>query len=291
MLTHRYGITDDGFCYTEEMKILKERPDFIQSYAAMELRRKAFELFNEYKRGESEQESWAICEDSVRVKTTKYSTVVLIVAIVIILGSLCIPFLVHEKIKGVDPFQFVTFAWLLAGAFLVGAKSRYVEEWPWHDFLRGQIICRSVSELAHASRLKPQTILLYLLQNEFKEPLMFRGAFVGPFSQHSRVESGKDAFNIDVALDHAAALAAGFIVLKVWDKEGSHLLLHDSRGDVIHDEADLVYKGFESNKGNNGKKQHLKERQTRQGSEILKLERYSLNYQVLGQYVNDCQFG
>ncbi|KAF1807839.1 hypothetical protein P152DRAFT_384734, partial [Eremomyces bilateralis CBS 781.70] len=123
----------------------------------------------------SEQESWAICENSVRIKTTKYSTVVLAVAIVIILGSLCVPFLVGEKIEGVDPFQFVTFGWLLAGAFLIGAKSRYVEEWPWHDFLRGQIICRSVSELAHASRLKEQTILLYLLQNEFKKPLMFRG--------------------------------------------------------------------------------------------------------------------
>ena len=272
------------------MKTLKERQDLIQSHAAIELRRKAFELFNDYKKGESEQESWAICENSVRVKTTKYSTVVLIVAIVIILGSLCVPFLVGNKIKGVDPFQFVTFAWLLAGAFLVGAKSRYVEEWPWHDFLRGQIICRSVSELAHASRLKEQTILLYLLQNEFKKPLTFRGAFVGPFSQRSRVESGKDAFNIDVALDHAAALAAGFIVLKVWDKKGSHLLLHDSRRDENYD-ADLVYKGFESNQANDGENRGSRERQGRQGSEILKLEREHFDYQVLGQYVKDCQFG
>lgn len=273
------------------MKNLKERRDLVQSHAALELRRKAFGIFNDYKRGESEQESWVICEDSVRVKTTKYSTVVLTVAIVIILGSLCVPFLVGKKIKGVDPFQFVTFAWLLAGAFLVGAKTRYVEEWPWHDFLRGQIICRSVSELARASRLKEQTILLYLLHNEFTKPLIFRGAFVGPFSQRSGPESGKDAFNVDIALDHAAALAAGFIVLKVWNKKGSHLLLHDSRGDAVRDGGDLVYKGFESNQANDGKKQDLQERPGRQGPEVFKVDRTRFEHQVLGQYVKDCQFG
>src|ERR1700760_3776836 len=140
LATSLFEITNDGFRYTEEMKPLKEHRNLIQNQEAIDLRRKALDLFNEYKRGKSEQDSWTISEDTIRVKTTKYSTVVLTIAIVIILGSLCVPFLVGEKIKGVDPFQFVTFAWLLSGAFLVGAKSRYVEEWPWHDFLRGQII-------------------------------------------------------------------------------------------------------------------------------------------------------
>jgi hypothetical protein len=279
----------------ERWENLKERRDFNQSQAARELRKKALELLNDYKRGKSEQESWAICENSVRVKTTKYSTIVLTVAIVIILGSLCVPFLVGEKINGVDPFQFVTFAWLLAGAFLIGAKSRYVEEWQWHDFLRGQITCRSVSELAHASQLKEQTILLYLLQNEFKKPLTFRGAFIGPFGQSRRSESGNDAFNVDVALDHATALAAGFIVLKVWNRDGSHLLFHDTRDDANGDGKNLVYKGFESNNANSGKKKDLKERQGRRGrqrSEFFKLDWVIFKYrEVLGHYVGDCQFG
>lgn len=275
------------------MTNLKDRWDSFHSHAAMELRRIASELFNDYKKGESEQKSWAICESSVRAKTTKYSAIVLTFAIVTILGSVCIPFLVGQKLKGVDPFQFTTFAWLLAGAFLIGAKSRYVDEWPWHDFLRGQIICRSVSELAQASRLREQTILLYLLQNEFKKPLTFRGALIGPFSPVSCSESGNDAFNVDVALDHATALVAGFIVLKVWDKNGWHLLLHDSRDDAPMDqEGYLVYKGFESDQVNSGKKKELREGQRDRVSEILKLERDSLvDHKVLGQYVKDCQFG
>src|ERR1700759_4739172 len=112
----------------------------------MILKRNALRTFQEYKNRKGEIESWAIIEDSIRELTRKYSGIVLTIAILIIGGSLAVPFLVGQRISGVDPFQFVTFGWLLAGAFLVGAKSRYVESWPWHDFLRGHIICRSVSE-------------------------------------------------------------------------------------------------------------------------------------------------
>jgi hypothetical protein len=151
--------------------------------------------------------------DSVRVRTAKYSSSVLAIAIAIIGGALTVPFIVKEGIPGVDPFQFVTFGWLLAGAFLVLSKSRYVENWPWHDILRGQIVCRSVSELAVASKVKEQTVLLYLLHHEFGSPLVFNGPYYGVFSR--RAENGARGFAINVPTGHATVLAAGFIVLEV----------------------------------------------------------------------------
>jgi len=254
-------------------------PSKYNPYAAI-LENKASKLFKEYKARTSELNSWAISEETVRVHTQKYSFLILLVAITIILGTLSVPFLVGQRIKGVDPFQFVTFSWLLAGAFLIGAKSRYVEEWPWHDFLRGQILCRSVSELAAASRIKKQTVLLYLLHNEFKNPLLFRGPYHGAFT--NRAGSGGKGFNIDVPLEHATALAAGFIVLKVWSESGEYLLLHDSRDDAFRDSqrGELF---SEKLKGSQGRKTGEQE--------LLKVKRSVFHYrQVVGQYIEECKF-
>jgi len=179
-------------------------------------------------------------------------------------------------------------AWLLAGAFLVGAKSRYVADWPWHQFLRGQIICQSVSELAEASRLKRQTILLYLLHNEMRNPLVFRGPYHGAFSQ--RTKSGKTGFSINVPLEHATALAAGFIVLKVWNGVGVRLLLHDARDEPFSDElsSQLVSRkveGHQDHEVSGDGSRHLE-------LGVLKLERRLMgDLEVLGQYVKDCKFG
>ena len=143
------------------------------------------------------------------------------------------PLTIGERIAGVDPFDWVTFAWLLAGAFLVGAKSRYVVEWPWHSFLRGHSVCQSVSELAEASRISRQTVLLYLLHNEFKSLLTFQGPCSTIFTK--RLKESKGGFNIDIPIEHATVLAAGFIVLKICKPTSSYLVLQDGRDDVPAD--------------------------------------------------------
>ena len=201
------------------------------SSSETDLKRKAQETFEEYKNQKLEILHWTVTEDSVRVHTIKYSSIILIIAVAIIGGSLSIPFLVGKRITGVDPFQFVPFSWLLAGAFLVGAKSRYVENWPWHDFLRGQVVCRSVSELAEASSVTKQAVLPYLIHHEFQNRLIFRGPYHGVFRQRS--ESGIVGFSIDVAVDHATVIAAGFIVLELRRTEDTetkvHTVLYDTR--------------------------------------------------------------
>lgn len=176
------------------------------------LKKNAIKVLRDYQAKTGEFKTWAVTEDSVRVRTPTYSFIVLTVGIGIIAGALTVPFLVKEGIPGVDPFQFVTFGWLLAGAFLVLAKSRYVENWPWHDFLRGQIVCRSVSELAVASRVKEQAVLLYLLHYEFRNPLVYGGPYHGIFRR--RAKGGARGFDINVPTSHAAVLAAGFIALE-----------------------------------------------------------------------------
>jgi hypothetical protein len=185
------------------------------------LKKNAIKVLRDYQSKKGEFKTWTVTEDAVRTRTAKYSIIVLTVAIGIIGGNLTVPFLVKKGIPGVDPFQFVTFGWLLAGAFLVLAKSRYVENWPWHDFLRGQMVCRSVSELAVASRVKEQAVLLYLLHHEFRNPLVYCGPYPGVFRR--RAEKGARGFDINVPTGHATVLAAGFIVHQFRAKDaGEH---------------------------------------------------------------------
>lgn len=171
-------------------------------------------------------------------------------AVAIIAGGLAVPFVVGDGIPGVDPFQITTFGWLLAGAFLIVAKSRRVENWPWNDFLRRQVVCRSVRELAKASGLSDQAVLLYLLDNEFRNPLVFRGPYHGVFRRH--VKDGGQGFNIDIAANHATILAAGFIVQGIFESEDKEMkvstLLQDTRVGAVGyaGPASLVFNPAES---------------------------------------------
>ena len=256
--------------------------------AITNLKKEAWKTYNEWGTRKSEIKDWTVTEEWVRVRTTRYSGIVLTIAIGIIGGSLSVPFLVADRIEGVDPFQFVTFSWLLAGAFLVGAKSRYVTDWPWHDFLRGQIVCRTVSELAVASRVKKQAVLLDLLHNEFRNRMLFRGPYHGAFRR--RAKSGTYGFSIDVPVEYATLLAAGFIVLKIRTIEEDtyhvHFLLHDTRDGVPSGpfEKSLISEPLNGN-----------EKQTLMGKEgkervSLNLEEKPGEYDVLGLPISDCTF-
>ncbi|KAH8681801.1 hypothetical protein BX600DRAFT_491959 [Xylariales sp. PMI_506] len=262
--------------------------------AEMVLKRNAMKTLEEYKARKAEMRSWAVTEDSIRVKTTKYSGIVLGIAIGIIGGCIPIPFLVGDKIAGVDPFQFITFGWLLAGAFLVGAKSRYVENWPWHDFLRGQIVCRSVSELSVASRVKKQAVLLYLLHHEYRNPLLFRGPYNSVFRREAA--TGAQGFNIDVPTAHATVLVAGFIVLEVEEKEQEerkiHTVLQDIREDAPENaEVDLHFfdpveavRGAEGGQQKPGYNNKLLLQLVKSSSGVIP------NIEVLGLSTADCDF-
>jgi hypothetical protein len=256
-----------------------------------DLKRRARETYNDYLTKGLVMKSWAVSEQSILVYCQTYSRICLAIASIIVFGSLSVPFLVGKRIQGVDPFQFVTFAWLLAGAFLVGAKGHYVTDWPWHDFLSGQVLCRSVSELADFCALNPQVVLFYLLHNEVRNPLVFRGPFVEPFAK--RGESGT-GFNVDVPLKHSTALGMGFVVLKVVWKDEEYLLIVDGRDEPVRDGRD-VYASLEGNQSCSIKNKEIKPR----NEEVTKLKRKEWKarnegrglYRVLGQYCNERKFG
>jgi hypothetical protein len=251
-----------------------------------QVREQASHVASDLERHTSEIDDWVKSEDAIMVPCRLYSTAALTLALVIILGTISVPFLVQERMKGVDPFQWVTFAWLVAGAILVGAKSRYDETWPWHDFVRGQIFCQGVKQLSKVSAVDAQTILLYLLHNEMKNPLAFRGPYKKIFSK----QAASAGFSIDEPVDYSTIVAAGFLVWKVAIKDTEYLLFDDIRDDSVHDaETRLVCElppARQKSKSLRGRFRDL---------DILKLQREKKdkfrNLPILGQYARDDRFG
>ena len=227
-------------------------------------------------------------------------------------GGLAIPFAVKERITGVDPFQLTTFAWLLVGVILIVAKSRYVTEWPWHDFLRGRVVCQSVSDLADVTGVDAQVILTMLLHNEQNTTLVTRGPYNGMFSRRAEAIS-TEGFSIDVAVQLSTMLASGFIILKVLSQSGEHLITldvrkgtstdyatHDGLGvkylacldlgkrDLNEDEEDE--NDYQDEKGRLDEEDLLKSPST--PTHVLYLVHGELNYtKVLGLYIADSYFG
>jgi len=198
---------------------------------------------------EKQLKHWVIAESSVTVPCKRYIVMVLAFCTIILCGGLAVPFVVKQRITGVDPFQVTTFAWLLVGAILVVAKGRYVSDWPWHDFLSGIVVCGSVSDVAKVTGVHPQMILMHLLHNERNNTLTTKGPYNGMFQ---RTVSGAgdpfgglpgsggvpsstigmascDGFSIDEPVDLSTMLTSGFVVLKVLSEKGEHLICLDVR--------------------------------------------------------------
>lgn len=90
-----------------------------------------------------ELNTWIIDEKSITVPHRLYCWTVL-AGCALVLGGLAIGLTVHTRIQGVDPSNITMFCWAVAGFVTVLAKSIRVVNWPWSDFLRGQVVCRSI---------------------------------------------------------------------------------------------------------------------------------------------------
>ncbi|KAJ8119757.1 hypothetical protein ONZ43_g3364 [Nemania bipapillata] len=257
-------------------------------------------ILAEYKKHSKTMNQWVTAQKTITVDCYWYSRFFISLAIFLVLGSLAIPFTVGERITGVDPFQFVSFTWLFAGFILVTAQSRYVNNWPWHDFLGGRVVCRSVKDLAESSGIDPQMILLYLLHNEHKNTLALSGPFTGVFK---RVLTEGDGFVIDVPTQLSTLLAGGLLVFKVLNEKGEHLICIDIRqgSRSIARKGKANYNacmdvGWDDSTGaddlDDQESSAANMRTTERADKVIKLRRHEFAWErMLGLYVKDAAFG
>jgi hypothetical protein len=266
---------------------------------------------------------WTIRSTDIVVFCRVYVRCIQGLAILLVLGGLAVPFSVGDRIAGVDPFQIATYTWLLAGFLLISAKSLYVDEWPWNDFLHGHVKCRSVSDLSEVSGIDPQIVLLFLLRNESKNLLVTDGPYNGMFErtleqrsmEQKKVEKTRrnkkkgemktqsmeptvgtrQGFSIDEPSHIHTLLASGIAVLKVRDKAGEHLVCIDGRRGMLDTSRAgatgnwMTCPNFNSEQLENmfdEHKQGIGER------DVYMVERVEFQWvRVLGVYVKDSKFG
>jgi hypothetical protein len=184
-------------------------------------------MLEQYAEHKREMDTWIVFEDSITVRCRCYVVTVICVAVLIVCGGMAIPFIVGNKIRGVDPFQITIFSWIATGFLVALAKSRYVSEWPWHHFIRGEVVCRGVKDISDVTGIDPQMILMNLLHEEENSILITRGPYNGMFGRKT-TETGS-GFSIDSPVHLSTMLASGFIVLKVINELGEHLICEDVR--------------------------------------------------------------
>jgi hypothetical protein len=275
---------------------------------------RAAKMLERYKRDKRKMDDWMISEESITIKCKLYVNAIIGVAILIVCGGMSVPFAAGTRIRGVDPFQITTFSWLIAGFIAVLAKSRYVSEWPWHDFLRGQVVCRSIKEVVDVTGINAQMVLVNLLHEERFNILQTKGPYNGMFGRKAEGSSG---FAIDEPVDLTTMLASGFVILKVLNEFGEHLICLDIRKgspgeapekgqfekhlacmnigkDAMYDTLDSTWdeKNLTDNAAKDaGPESHLR-RLTQEENKVKKLTTVSFRFnRVLGLYVWDSKFG
>jgi len=179
-------------------------------------REKASKLFED---GMSRLEMWLYDENSITIPYRSYCWGTLAICAILIGGGLAIGLSVQNRIIGVDPFQLASFSWLMAGFIVVFAKSIRVENWPWRDFFKGKVVCRSISEVTAVTGMDTQLLLSLLLRVEPRMNLKKRGAFSTIFTRLA-----PDGFLIDEPINTAAGMDGGTIFVKVSSSLGPALV-------------------------------------------------------------------
>ena len=108
-------------------------------------------------------------------------------------------------------------------------KVSICHEWQWHDFLRDQVKCRSIKNICDVTRIDPQVVLMNLLQEERANTLRTKGPYNSMFGRRSEDGGG---FAIDEPTGLITMLASGFVVLKVVNEKGEHLICLEVRKGV-----------------------------------------------------------
>ncbi|KAH9884177.1 hypothetical protein F4778DRAFT_774767 [Xylariomycetidae sp. FL2044] len=163
-------------------------------------------------------QGWVVDESSIVISNKWYAWGSLAFCGFVVVAGLAVGGTVGQRIPGVDPFNISTFSWVLAGFILIVLKSLRVENWPWSRFFRGEVVCRSISEVHAVTGMDPQTILAILLRLEPRMSLHKRGPFGAIFAKRSG-----NGFSIDVPMRTSTLLEGGIILVKVQSTVGPAL--------------------------------------------------------------------
>jgi hypothetical protein len=156
--------------------------------------------------------NWAVGSKSIMIRYKPYAWGTLTVAAILVTGGVLFGFLVGKRIEPVDPFNVTIFFWGFAAFLILVCKSYKVKQWDWRDFLLGNIVCRSTSEIVGVTGIKDQNFLALLLRVAGATGLEMTGPYHTIFTRKSESDDG---FAIDLALHTQSMADGGTFFIKV----------------------------------------------------------------------------
>ncbi|VUC31308.1 unnamed protein product [Clonostachys rosea] len=188
---------------------------------------------------------WIIEETVIHVNCPHYVYTVVGVCTAIAVGGLMLGIFLGTFIKdsgialkGVDPFGFTSYSWIIAAFVMLIAKSIRVVEWPWRDFLLRRVTCRSLSELHSVTGVDEQDLLTYLITMEYENVLVTKGPFNSIFTRRKA-----EGFSIDCKPEVRTLLASGLILIKVLSSKEPALVCLDLRAGTKNGRVSIWHKG------------------------------------------------
>ncbi|KAK7724781.1 hypothetical protein SLS63_008475 [Diaporthe eres] len=161
------------------------------------------------------QNDWEIYQDYIKARCATHVLGVLTFCVFLVTGGTVLGWAQEDKPgwSYVSPMTMFVASWGLAGTVIVISKAIKSGEWTWVDYFNLRCPCRSVSDLATVSRIDPQLVLGYLLQNEDFTLLRTTGPFSGPFRRNKEGVG----FCIDVKPNLRTLQSCGLIFAKDLD--------------------------------------------------------------------------
>lgn len=189
-------------------------------------------LSNQYSKWRATMDKWDYDTGCIIIPCKQYVLTILAAWVIVVVGGLVLLFVLRLRAVGFDPSNILIFLWTIASFAIVLAKSWYVNEWSWNQFIQCQMPCRGVQELSRASKVPQQVLLLHLYRTACsrasRTKLRTRGPYNGIFPMRGRDQA--HGFAIDCAFTMETLLASGLLVLKVNGFDGVSLVCIGGRG-------------------------------------------------------------
>ncbi|KAH8900335.1 hypothetical protein GQ53DRAFT_862337 [Thozetella sp. PMI_491] len=167
--------------------------------------------------------SWTLDSDSIIIPSRLYCWGTMAFCSLLVVGGLAIGLTVKNRIEGVDPSNISVFCWTLAAFVILVMKALRVENWPWRDFFRGRVRCRSVSEVIAVTGINGQVFLSILLRLEPQIIMRKAGPFRGIF-RRKESEGVGGGFSVDLPLTTDSMTRAGCFFIQVQSSIGPALV-------------------------------------------------------------------
>ena len=191
-------------------------------------------LWSQYSKWRAIMDKWEVDPGCIMIPCKRYVLTIMTTWMIALVAGIVMLLVLRLRAVGFDPSNILILLWTVASFAIVLAKSWFVEDWTWNQFIQCQMPCRGVQELSRATGIPSQVLLLHLYRTTCsrasRTKLKTRGPYNGIFPMRGR--DATHGFAIDCGFKMETLVACGLLVLKVNGYDGIRLVCIGGRREL-----------------------------------------------------------